>query len=165
MPSFTVLWPHCMTNAEKKRKLLFLNYGITSSWCFEDRKLVNILHMEAKCHTWIPKPEVPTVCMFLLLLHLYLLFSCSEIKWKYLEDVDPLLNRASKIFANDTEKAEVSSVFYASVFMGKISLQVSIWTRNDKANDKILSRRGKKKSEWIIVYWTECPTQCLLTSW
>lgn len=80
------------------------------------------------------------VC-FIITVFLFVIFSYTEFKWKYVEDVRPLLNRAGKAVANDTEKAEVSSVFYASVFRGKVSPQVSIQIRNDKANDKIPSRR------------------------
>lgn len=91
--------------------------------------------------------------MFHLLLHFYY-FSCSETKKKYLEDVDPLMNKAVKIVANDTEKAEVSSViFYDPVFMGKVSVQVAIWIRNDKWQNNFPEEKKEEKF-WMIVYLT-----------
>lgn len=63
-----------------------------------------------------------------------------------MEDVGLLLNKAGKTVANDTEKAEVSSVFYASVFNGKHPVpKYPCEIKNEKANNKITSGMKKKK--------------------
>lgn len=65
-----------------------------------------------------------------------------------MEDVGLLLNRAGKIVANGTEKAEVSSVSYASVFIGKHPVpKYPCEIKNEKANNKITSGMKKIKKK------------------
>lgn len=115
---------------------------------------------EKKLHTQSLKPEVPTICMFHLFLNFYLLIfmvrNSVEVLGRCRSSAEQGWQDSSKWHRKGW--GILCLVFYDSVLMGKCPVpKYPPEIKNEKANNRIISRRKKFlkiKIELIIAYLT-----------